>query len=149
MKKKLKKLFAMVLTGLVVLSAVTGPAYAAQPQPDVSPLYAVPISVDCGSSIDDDNVLYTTAAYDIGNAEYTRIKITIYVEKRSLLVLWNRVDIGQTNNQWVDYCYGWHNDVDHFAQMPSSGTYRVTTTFEVLNGSEVVETITKTTTVSN
>lgn len=149
MRKKMKKLFAMALTCLVVLSAVTGPACAAQPQPDVSPLYAVPIVVDCVSSIDDDNVLYTTAAYDIGNAEYTRIKITIYVEKRSLLVLWNRVDIGQTNNQWVDYCYGWTNDVEHFAQMPSSGTYRITTTFEVLNGSEVVETITKTTTVSN
>ena len=149
MKKKMKKLFAVALTCLVALSAVAAPACAAQPQPDVSPMYAVPIVVDCVSSIDDDNMLYTTAAYDIGNAEYTRIKITIYVEKRSLLVLWNRVDIGQTNNEWVAYCYGWTDDVYRSAQMPSSGTYRITTTFEVLNGTEVVETITETTTVSN
>lgn len=149
MRKKMKKLFAIILTCLVVLSAMAGPAWAAQPQPDVSPMYAVPISVDCVSDIDDDNVLYTTAAYNIGNAEYTRIKITIYVEKRSLLVLWNRVDIGQPNNEWVDYCYGWTNETFHSAQMPSSGTYRITTTFEVENGMDVVETITETTTVSN
>ncbi len=149
MKKKLKKLFAVALTCLVVLSTMTNPAYAAQPEHNISPMYAVPIIVDCGSSIDDNNLLYTTAAYNIDDCEYTRIKITIYVEKRSLLMFWNRVDIGQPNNQWVTYCYGWTNDVEHFAQMPSSGTYRITTTFEVQNGIDVVETITETTTVSN
>lgn len=145
MKTYIKKGAALLLACITILSAVV-PSYAAQPEEDsVSPAYAVVIDTSCDYTISPDSTLYVTCTYGAGaNSGVTRVDITAYVEKRSLLVLWDRVDINRPNDEWTCICYGLSNDATFSAPLPSSGTYRVTYIMEVYKGTTLVETIEKT-----
>ena len=146
MKKYIKKVAALLFACVSLLSAIV-PSYAAQPEDStVSPAYAVVINASCDCAISPDSTLYVTCSYTAAaDSGVTRVDITAYVEKRSLLVLWNRVDINQPNNEWSCVCYGLYNDAYFSAQLPSSGTYRVTYIMEIYKGTTLVETIEKTT----
>lgn len=74
----------------------------------------------------------------------TRVVITTYVEKRKALVTWERVDIGQPNNKWIDVIYGDGGSKSHSVQLPASGTYRVTAIFDIYAGSNLLDTVTRT-----
>ena len=142
MKKYIKKVAALLFACVSLLSAIV-PSYAAQPEDSsVSPAYAVVIDTSCDCSISPDSTLYVTCRYaTAADSGVTRVNITAYVEKRSLLVLWNRVDINQPNNEWSNVCYGLYGSAGFSAQLPSSGTYRVTYIMEVYKGTTLVETI--------
>lgn len=145
MKNHIKKVVLLLFTCIMLLSAVV-PAYAAQPEDDpVLPAYAVVITTSCDCTVSADSTLYVTCVYDAAlDSGVTRVDITAYVEKRNLLVLWDRVDINRPNDEWTCICYGLSNDATFSAQLPSSGTYRVTYIMEVYQGTTLVETIEKT-----
>ena len=142
MSKTVNRLVSLMLTLLFILSSAVVPAYAAPVDDHVAvPLYEAPIRVSGNATASISLLLSATAQYTAVDSQVTRVKITTYVEKRSLLVIWNRVDIGQTNDEWVDNRYSSHGSVSHSVQLPSSGTYRVTAVFEVYNGSTLLDTI--------
>lgn len=140
MKKRLRRIFccviALIMTGSLVL-----PAYAIQPEgSDVMPLYNTYIKTTYAADIDDNLNLTTYASYT-ATSSVTRVDITTYVEKRNLLVFWEKVEIGQPNNEWTDICYGTNNYAYHSKQLSNSGTYRVTMVYEVYNGTTLMETV--------
>lgn len=145
MKKHLKRFLAILFVYLTLISA-TIPVYAAQPEEDsISPTYAVVIEAACYGNVDSNNTLHISCDYAAGSTSgVTRVDITVYVEKRNLLVLWERVDINQPNDEWTTICYGLLNDVYHTVTI-TPGTYRVTAIYEVYCGRDLVETIEKTT----
>ena len=61
----------------------------------------------------------------------TGAKITSYIEKRTLGIFWNKVDIGETNNEWVDTSSDYLGAFGHQFQLPSTGTYRATVVYEI------------------
>ena len=145
MKKHIKKFASLLFACIILLSAIA-PAYAAQPEDSyVSPAYAVAIDASCHGTVSDDSTLYVTCTYGVDpDSGATRVDITAYVEKRNLLVLWERVDINQPNDEWTCICYGISNSAHFSTPLPSSGTYRIKCTFEVYQGTTLVETIEKT-----
>ena len=109
------------------------------------PAYAVVIDASCDCHYTDDLMLYVDCSYAAGaNSGVTRVDISAYVEKRTLLLFWNKVDIGQPNNEWSHTCYGLGGCAFFSAQLPASGTYRVTFIMEIYQGSTLVETIEQT-----
>lgn len=78
----------------------------------------------------------------------TRIKAELYVEKRVLGIIWTRVDIGYTNNVWIDSTtsYIYSNIFTH--TLESTGTYRVTVTFTVSGSGGSDDVIVKTNTLT-
>lgn len=82
-----------------------------------------------------------TNTYGVNDSRITQIVVTTYVQKRTLLVIWTRVDIGTPNNEWVDYGGNGDFDASHSAQMPAPGTYRVVATFDVYSGSTLLDSI--------
>ena len=145
MKTYIKKVAALLFACITILSAIV-PSYAAQPEEDsISPAYAVPIDTSCDCTVSGDLTLYITCTYGVGaSSGVTRVDITAYVEKRNLLVLWDRVDINRPNDEWTCICYGIHNSAYFSTPLPSSGTYRVTYIMEVYQGTTLVETIKET-----
>ena len=146
MRMFLKKCVVLLLSCLLITS-VLEPVSANQ-QGESSPRYTVPITGSVSANINASDVLYVTANYVVNDSPVTDVTVRTYVEKRSLLVIWTRVDIGETNNEWVDYGGTGTFNVSHTAQLSNAGTYRVTTIFEVYNGSVLLDTIEKTQTVS-
>jgi len=52
-------------------------------------------------------------------------------------LFWTRVDIGTTNDQWVDTIYDYRYTGTRTFQLPSSGEYRITVIFVIYgNGGE-------------
>lgn len=72
-----------------------------------------------------------SAAYDGIQGTTTRVTITSYIEKRTLGLFWSKVDIGETNNEWVDTSSRYYNAFVHEFQLPSTGTYRATVVYEI------------------
>lgn len=145
MKKTVKRCLSILFVCLVLISVIPF-AHAVQPEDDaISPMYAVSIDVSCHCNMSADNTLYISCDYGAAaNSGVTRVDITVFVEKRNLLVLWDRVEIGQPNNEWTTICYGLYNVTSHSVPI-TPGTYRVTSIFEVYCGRDLVETIEKTT----
>lgn len=141
MKKTVKPVCSLILACVLFFSAII-PAYAAVPNvPVVSPQYTVFTSANVIGNISDDLLLSATSTFSVDSSQVTRVTITTYVEKRTLLLFWNRVDIGQTNDEWVNTYYSSYNSSYHAFQLSDSGTYRVTSTFRAYNGSTLLETI--------
>ena len=147
MKKKLKRWITLVLTLLLVGNMLV-PVYAAPTEGEISPRLNTNIQVGCFPNLSSSGLLSVTNTYSANDSQITKVVVTTYVEKRSLLVIWNRVDIGTTNDEWVDYGSNGHFSKSHSAQMPGSGTYRVVASFDVYSGSTLLDSIEKKLTVS-
>lgn len=134
-----------MLMCLTLFTAVV-PAHAAQPVEDpVMPAYAVVIDASCDYNVAPDLTLYVDCSYaTAADSGVTRVDISAYVEKRTLLLFWNKVDIGQPNNEWTHTCYGLYGSSYFSAPLPATGTYRVTFIMEIYQGSTLVETIEQT-----
>lgn len=146
MKKKMTRWATLVLTLLLVFTTLS-PAHAASTESTISPRLNTNINVTCIPNLPSSGLLYVTNTYDVNDSRITRVVVTTYVEKRTLLVIWNRVDIGTTNNEWVDYGSNGDFSKTHSAQMPQAGTYRVVVTFDVYSGSTLLDSIEKKATV--
>ena len=144
MKKQGKKWWALVLACWMVVSAAA-PAYAAQGGGEtVQPMLTEYARTESLCNVSGSKVLTVNNRYTALDDALTRVVITTYVEKRKALVAWERVDIGQENNKWIDVIYGDGGSKSHSVQLPASGTYRVTATFDIYAGSSLLDTVTKT-----
>ena len=61
----------------------------------------------------------------------TGATITSYLEKRTLGIFWSKVDIGTTNNMWIDTSSDYLDTFIHTFQLEDTGTYRATVTYEI------------------
>lgn len=148
MKKEGKKWWALLLACWMVVGA-TVPAYAAQSGGETAqPMLTEPARTKLYCTASPSCVLTVKNEYTALDDAVTRVVITTYVEKRKALVAWERVDIGQENNKWIDVIYGDGGSKSHSVQLPASGTYRVTATFDIYAGSSLLDTVTKTNTVT-
>lgn len=64
----------------------------------------------------------------------TGVTATTYIEKKTFLFFWSRVDIGTGNDVWVDIYAGCNFVKGHSVQLTSKGTYRAVTEM-VVSGS--------------
>ncbi len=92
---------------------------------------------------------YVAVTYEAYEDSFSYAKITFKLEKQFLFFFWQTVDIGEPNDEWVDYCYdvfgGFENSWDIDA---NSGLYRCVMTIEIhgKDGSvDIIEDVTEST----
>lgn len=88
-------------------------------------------------------IMNSLVAYD---NYFSKAIITTYVEKKVLGLFWSRVDIGQTNDKWIDVIYENVYTGFHYFQLSDKGTYKVTTEFVVYGSGGPADTVTETAT---
>lgn len=88
-------------------------------------------------------IMNSLVAYD---NYFSKAIITTYVEKKVLGLFWSRVDIGQTNDKWIDVIYENVYTGFHYFQLSDKGTYKVTTEFVVYGSGGPADIITRTAT---
>lgn len=79
--------------------------------------------------------------YNAKSDVFTYAKLTVKIQKRFLGIFWTTVDIGETNNEWVAYCYDVDGEFYNAFPLESTGTYRAVFTVEFYGTSGVVDVI--------
>ncbi len=101
---------------------------------EITPYYNNTVSAISTATISSTGKITITNSYSGIKNITNKAVITTYIEKRFLGIFWTRVDIGTTNDEWVDTIYNYYYTGDHSFQLESTGTYRVTVEF-VISGS--------------
>lgn len=68
--------------------------------------------------------LATISVNYAGTATFTDITVETYIQKRSLGLVWTKVDNGEPNKTWVDTSTSQTGTFVHDLQLDSTGTYR-------------------------
>ena len=139
MKRTIQRSMTLVLSLLMLIAFLVAPnAKASSEVKYNSGAYAY-----TQSDINSDGVLQVTLIARGEKGITTRIEVELYVEKRVLGIFWTRVNIGTTNNIWTSSVNSWQYNNAFSTQLNTSGTYRVTSIFKMLDANGSTEEITK------
>lgn len=141
-KYTLKKLVSLILANAILLLIAFVPAKAAL-QDEIAPCYNNVLTAFSTATISSNGLITINNTYTGSQSVTTKAIITTYIEKKTLGIFWSRVDIGQTNDEWVDTIYNYKYSGSHSVQLPSTGTYRVTVEYVVYGSGGAADTITK------
>lgn len=140
---KIKKVLAIILICTSLISACSIVSYAATQENTVTPRYNNVVSATTSVAISDSGVITITNKYNGINGTTTKGVITTYIEKKTLGLFWTRVDIGTTNDEWVDTINNYKYTGNHTYQLESTGKYRVTVTFVIYGNNGAADEIEK------
>ena len=125
----MKRFLICLLCMLMIFSYVTVPAAATND--GIMPCYNNVISTRTQFDISDSGVATVTVSYNGIPGVTTGATITTKIQKRSLGLIWTKIDIETTNNEWVDSTRVESYSTFHSVALPDTGTYRVIVEYEI------------------
>ena len=114
----LKKKIASVLLCVLMLSSFILPVHAV----NVRMGHVANYDVDFG--VNSSGLAQVYVAYEGNATSFTDITVKTYIQKRSLGLVWTKVDNGEPNKTWVDTSTSQTGTFVHNLQLDSTGTYR-------------------------
>ena len=72
---------------------------------------------------------------------FTQAKLTVKIQKKFLLLFWQTVDIGTTNDEWVAYSSAINGQFYNYFPVDGTGTYRAVFSLEMSGTTGVVDVI--------
>lgn len=131
MTKRLTGIISALLIMCLFVVPLSPVSAATAPEAEVMPCYNN-VNLATGTiSINDSGKLTITYKYTGSPSITTKAVITTYIEKKFLGLFWRRVDIGTTDDQWVDTINNYMYNGSRTYQLSSSGTYRVTIIYKI------------------
>lgn len=140
--KTFKKIFTIILASTLIFVIIATPVNAATKEPMI-PYYNNVDSANSTVTISSNGTITINNRYTGTQSVTTKAVITTYIEKKTLGIFWIRVDIGQTNDEWVDTVYNYYYSGSHSTQLSSSGTYRVNVEYVIYGSGGSADTITR------
>lgn len=138
-KQTIKRFLCAILICTSVISSFAIISYAG----DVVPYYNNVHRAQSDVSVSSTGVMTVFNSFSGDASVFSKAVITTYIEKRVLGIFWSKVDIGQTNDEWVDTIYTNVYSGTHNFQLESKGTYKVTVEYVVYGSGGSADTITK------
>ncbi len=127
MKKSIQKILSLTLALCFLITPIALTASAAEVQPRLNNTISTATNMKI-TSAGKMNISYNYSGIP---GVTTKGVITTYVEKRFLGIFWTRVDIGTTDDEWVDTIYEEYYAGSRSYQLSASGTYRVTVQYKI------------------
>ncbi len=138
MNNIIKRFFITVSTLSLILTLFK-PVFA----DEITPYYNNTSTVSGNFSINDNGLANIKYQY-IGISDITtKAVITSYLEKKTLGLFWRRVDIGTTDDEWVDTINKSSYSGSRTHQLSSTGKYRVTIIYTIYGSGGSADEITK------
>ena len=125
----MKKFTALALCIMMIFSLVAIPVAASDGT--ITPRYNNVVNTNTIFSISDTGVATVRIGYDGISGTTTGATITTKIQKRSLGFIWTKIDIGTSNNEWVDTATSAYYSTTHSVTLPDTGTYRVVVNYEI------------------
>ena len=129
MRPKMKQLLSLLLViCFTTMPLATTNVYGNEimPRYNNTQRAAINTNIDITNGILSINYIYTGYP-DIT----TKATITTYIEKQFLGIFWTRVDIGTTNDEWIQTINNYRYSGKRTFSLPSKGTYRTTVIYEI------------------
>ena len=134
------KVITRVLMPCLLLCSMTVHSFAIIENEGILPCYVN--SGDCNAEFSISDGTASILVRYIGKAsEFTRAEVSVKIQKRFLLVIWNDVDIGYSNNEWTATSYDLNGSFYKEFPISKSGYYRALITVKVYGRSGEVDTI--------
>lgn len=112
-----KKLISVFLCVLMIMG-MTLPVYASNARMNHAVDYNTVFYID-SSGVAETNMSY------VGNGTtFTNVTVETYIQKRSLGLIWTKVDNGEPDKTWVDNSSSVSDSFSHDLKLDSAGTYR-------------------------
>lgn len=131
MKKLFKKVVATIMVLCLSITSFCSVSAVAATTEGVTPRYNNVSLVDTVISINSSGKLTITYSYSGSSSITTKAVITSYVQKKTLGLFWTKVDIGTTDDEWVDTIKKSSYTGARTFQLSSKGTYRVTAIYKI------------------
>lgn len=141
MNKQIKKIVSAILILCLSVTGMCAITASASTPEIIAPQYNNTSATDCAMKISSSGLM--TIDYNIDGKQgiTTKAVITTYIEKRTLGLFWKRVEIGTSNNEWVDTVNTYEYTKKRTYQLSSSGTYRVSVEMVVYGSGGSADTI--------
>ena len=144
MKKRIKIASLFLICMLLMHCSIT--TYAAENYND-SRGHVAPNFLNCSKcvvtfTVADPNTAYVGVTYNAYPDTFAQAKVTVQIQKRFLGLFWKTVDIGYSNNEWVDYSNAVNGYFYNSFVIDGTGTYRANFVVEIkgIDGSvDVIE----------
>ena len=128
MKNKIISLILMCI--LLISCPIT--AYASE----ISNEQLMPRFSNCSKcvvtfTVSDPNTAYVGVTYNAYSDTFVQAKVTVQIQKKFLGLFWRTVDIGYSNNEWVDYSSAVNGYFYNSFTIDGTGTYRANFVVEI------------------
>lgn len=131
MRKQIKRIFVAFLILCLSVVPISPVSAAVADGNEIMPLYNNVSNASANLSINSSGKMTITYQYYGSSSVTTKAVITTYIEKKTLGLFWTRVDIGTTNDEWVDTRYESSYNGSRTYQLSSTGKYRVTVNYKI------------------
>lgn len=131
MKEIIKRILATVLVLCLSIVPFCSISASAVTEDEITPYFNNTLSTTTAMNINSSGKMTISYQYSGYASITTKAVITTYIEKKTLGLFWTRVDIGTTNDQWVDTINDYRYTGSRTYQLSSSGTYRVTVVYKI------------------
>ena len=133
------KRFVITISTLSLILTLFKPVFA----DEIMPRYNNTLTTNDSFAISNNGLATITYKY-IGIPDVTtKAVITSYLEKKTLGLFWRRVDIGTTDDEWVDTINKASYSGSRTHQLSSTGKYRATIVYTIYGSGGSADEITK------
>ena len=139
MKKLIRKLISLTLFICMLTATLSPTTFYGN---EITPRYNNTSSASLNTSVNSNGTL--TISYNCQGYSSTtsKIVITTYIEKQFLFLFWTKVDIGTSDNEWIQTINSYRYTGTRTFSLPSTGTYRTTVIYEVYGSGGSADAIT-------
>lgn len=136
-----KTIMAMTLLCIMI---VNGTVVYTSAEEGISPYYTNCDSCKTIFNISSSGLASTAVVYRANPDTFTQAKVSVKIQKKTLLFFWTTVDIGTSDDVWTGYCSDVYGEIYYDLQLSNTGTYRAVVTVEIMGNTGVVDTIEET-----
>ncbi len=138
--KKMKKLTSVLLSVIITVSTLFGSTLTASAN-EITPYLYNGNEATVVFGIDSTGIARFAVDYSGKEATFIQAEVSVEIQKRTLLLFWSTVDIGEYNNVWIGYASDLQGYIEKSFQLSSKGTYRAVYTLKFYGTGEATDVI--------
>lgn len=140
--KKIGKAYIIILVIVVLLNSNI--IVSAADNSNIMPLWDVTNQSDMVFNISEEGNAVVWVKYTADSSVFKEANLTVKIQKRTLLLFWTTVDIGEPNNEWTAKSTNINGIFNKSFPLDKTGTYRAVITLEIVGTNGKTDTIEET-----
>ena len=117
-------ILSMLFIAMVGGFTASATEYDSSSNSGISPRFTNCEVCDFTFSVLDPGEAHVLVTYDSRASVFVQAKLTVKIQKKFLGLFWKDVDIGMTNNEWIEYSYDVDGRFYNYFPVDGTGTYR-------------------------